>query len=124
MSVPAVVLGVFFVVVALLDAFESVVLPRTVQRSIRLRTVFYFFSSVLYSATGRLKKTSSLRQALLVAFAPINFLALITAWALLMIMGFTLIHWGVGTPLTNPAETGHFGSYFYFSGVTFFTLGY
>ncbi len=124
MSVPAVALGIFCVVLAVVDAIESVVLPRTVDRSIRLRTVFYYFSSVLYAATGRLPKKSSIRQALLVAFAPINCLALITAWALLMILGFTLIHWGCATPFVSSAETGRFTSYFYFSGVTFFTLGY
>jgi len=95
-----------------------------VQRSIRLRTIFYYFSSVFYSATGRLPKKSSMRQALLVAFAPLNFLSLITAWAMLMIIGFTLVHWGVRTPLNNSTETGNFVSYLYFSGVTFFTLGY
>ena len=124
MSVPAIILGVFLVVLSLLDAFESVVLPRTVQRSIRLRTVFYYFSAVFYKTAGRLPKASSLRQALLVTFAPFNFLSLITAWAFLLILGFTLVHWGVQTPLINPGDTGHFISYFYFSGATFFTLGY
>jgi len=124
MSVPAVILGAFCVIVSLVDAFESVVLPRSVQRSIRLRTVFYYFSSVAYTATGKLPKKWKLRQALLNGFAPINFLLLITAWATLMITGFTLVHWGLATPLTNPAESGQFGSYFYFSGVTFLTLGY
>ena len=124
MSVPAVILGAFLVIVSLIDAFESVVLPRTVQRSIRLRTIFYFLSAVLYKATGRLPKQFLLRQSMLVAFAPINFLLLISAWAFLMITGFTLIHWGLGTPMINDGETGHFGSYYYFSGVTFLTLGY
>ena len=124
MNIPAVFLGVFLVVVSLLDAFESVVLPRTVRRSIRLRTIFYYLSAIVYSATGRLPKRSTLRQALLVAFAPLNFLSLIMAWAILMIIGFTLVHWGVRTPLTNPNETGDFISYLYFSGATFFTLGY
>jgi len=108
----------------LIDAFESVVLPRTVQRSIRLRTIFYFFSSAFYAATGRIPKKYKVRQALLVAFAPINFLSLISAWACLMILGFTLIHWGCATQLVNPAENGNFWSYLYFSGVTFVTLGY
>ncbi len=124
MSVCAVILGILLVITSLLDAFESVVLPRTVQRSFRLRTVFYYFSSVLYAASGRLPKNSSLRQALLVAFAPLNFLSLIATWAVLLIFGFTLIHWGLTTSLTNPVEVGNFSSYFYFSGVTFLTLGY
>jgi len=124
MSVPAIILGIFCVALALLDAFESVVLPRTVQRSIRLRTIFYYFSSVIYAATGRIPKKYRIRQALLVAFAPINFLTLILAWACLMIIGFTLIHWGCATPLVNAEENGQFSSYLYFSGVTFFTLGY
>lgn len=124
MSIPAVILGAFCVILSLVDAFESVVLPRSVQRSIRLRTLFYFFSSVVYSATGKMPKRWKFRQALLQAFAPINFLLLISAWATLMITGFGLIHWGLLTPLLNPAENGSFGSYFYFSGVTFLTLGY
>jgi uncharacterized membrane protein len=73
---------------------------------------------------GKLPKKFLFRQSILVAFAPINFLLLISAWAWLMILGFSLIHWGLGTPLVNPSETGSFGSYFYFSGVTFLTLGY
>jgi len=124
MSVPAIILGIFCVFVALIDAFESVVLPRTVQRSIRLRTVFYYFSSVIYYATGRIPKKYKIRQALLVAFAPINFLTLIAAWACLMIIGFTLIHWGYQTPLVDPKEDGQFMAYLYFSSATFFTLGY
>jgi len=124
MSVPAIILGIFCVLVALVDAFESVVLPRTVQRSIRLRTVFYYFSAVIYAATGRIPKKFKIRQALLVAFAPINFLTLIIAWACLMILGFTLIHWGYGTPLVVQKDSGQFLAYLYFSGATFFTLGY
>ncbi len=124
MNAYAIILGIFCVVVALVDAFESVVLPRSVRRSIRLRTIFYFLSAVIYAGIGRIPKKFRARQALLVAFAPISFLSIIAAWACLMIIGFTLIHWGCRTPLINPAENGSFKSYFYFSGATFFTLGY
>lgn len=124
MSVPAIILGVFCVLVGLVDAFESVVLPRTVRRSIRLRTLFYFISGFLYTGAASIPKRFKVRQALLVAFAPVSFLTLITAWACLIIIGFTLIHWGSATPLVNPAENGDFGAYLYFSGATFFTLGF
>ena len=52
---------------------------------------------------------------------------LVGLWAAGLILGFALLHASVGTVLTSPgsegAEIGFF-TYVYFSGTTFFTLGY
>ncbi len=46
-------------------------------------------------------------------------------WAAGLVVGFGLLHWSLGTPLILPPGTDNsFGTYLYFSGVTFFTLGY
>lgn len=117
----AVVLGVACVLVVLMDAFETIVLPRTVMRRLRLSNLFFTISGRIYLRLGRMSR-GSLRQTLLVAFAPLNLLALIFCWALLMILGWALLHWGLGTPLGKEVATLPIA--LYFSGVTFFTLGY
>ncbi len=47
---------------------------------------------------------------------------LVVLWAAGLITGFALLHWSLGTAL-SVADAG-FGAYLYFSGTTFFTLGY
>lgn len=121
MSLLALLLGVFFVVIVLLDAFETVVLPRTVMRRVRLSNLVYTYSSRLYHWFGRMRPGTT-RQSLLVAFAPILLLTLMTLWALLLMVGFALIHWGAGTKF-HGSEHEFFGD-MYFSGVTFLTLGF
>src|SRR4029077_10579685 len=42
-----------------------------------------------------------------------------------LIAGFALLHWSLGTSLSVPNGADNtFGTYLYFSGTTFFTLGY
>ena len=97
-------------------------LPRTVKRPIRLTNLFFIFSrrAFLYIAG---KKRTPRRQTLLVAFAPLMLFALILCWAMLLIFGFALL----GAGIQMPFQMGHpagFEDRLYFSGVTFFTLGY
>jgi hypothetical protein len=47
---------------------------------------------------------------------------LVVLWAVGLIVGFALLHWSLGTAL-SAADAG-FGDFLYFSGTTFFTLGY
>lgn len=126
MPVLSVIIGVFLVLVVLVDAFETVVLPRTVKRTIRLSNVFFQIAGKVYLGIGRIKP-GGVRQGLLVAFAPLSLLILISLWALLMVIGWGLIHYGNGTPLgSTPLGLGGntLATDLYFSGVTFLTLGY
>src|SRR5439155_18974419 len=51
--------------------------------------------------------------------------ALVVVWAAGLITGFALLHWSMDTGLSLPARTDDsFATYWYFSGTTFFTLGY
>ena len=57
-------------------------------------------------------------------FGPLSILVLLGVWAVVLIVGFALLHWAIGTPLGGQAGIPGLGTYAYFSGVTFFTLGY
>ena len=62
------------------------------------------------------------RTGFLSAFGPLSLFVLVVLWAAGLITGFALLHWSLGTAL-SVADAG-FGAYLYFSGTTFFTLGY
>ncbi len=83
---------------------------------------FFKVSRWTFEGIARLPR-SNWRQTALVGFAPITLFALIAVWAILLIFGFTLM----GDALQVPFHLGQphdFGNRLYFSGVTFFTLGY
>lgn len=121
MRVLATLVGVVLILAVLLDAFETVVLPRTVMRRVRLSLFFFEITWRLYQFYGRMKPGPR-RQALLNSFGPFNLIVLITTWALCCVLAFALVHLGLRTPF-HGHEDGFVGL-LYFSGVTFFTLGF
>ena len=48
---------------------------------------------------------------------------LIGLWATGLVVGFSLIDWGIRAAATSPNNSPVYGSYLYMSGTTFFTLG-
>ena len=64
------------------------------------------------------------RNSFLSFFGPLSVLVLIGAWAVGLIFGFALLQWSLGSQLRSPGEGALFPVYLYFSGVTFFTLGF
>jgi hypothetical protein len=67
----------------------------------------------------------SARDQFLGVYGPLAVLLLVALWAALLVLGFALLLWGTGTALIGPddGEPG-FGTVLYFSGVTFFTIGF
>jgi hypothetical protein len=115
---PAVVL----IAVVLLDAFEVVLLPRRVRHGFRLARLFYRVSWIIGRATSRLIPASPWRTGYLSAFGPLSLFVLLMLWAVGLIAGFALLDWSLGIALSVPNAS--LGDCLYFSGTTFFTLGY
>jgi len=122
-NVGALFVGIAFVFIALLESFETVILPRTVKRGVRITHLFLALSRVVFRRLARLRP-GDFRNAMLGAFGPLTLILLIATWATLLIAGFGLIFWGANVPFTDPAANGSLFLHLYFSGVTFFTLGY
>jgi Ion channel len=119
------VLGVVMIGVVLIDAFESVLLPRRVTHAFRLVRLFYRASWPAWQAIGaRLFASPKGRESFLSWFAPLSFLLLFVTWAIGIIFGFTLLHWGFHTEMSTADPNRTAVSYLYFSGATFFTVGY
>jgi Ion channel len=109
---------------ALLEGFETMVLPRRVTRGVRWTRLFYRTSWTLWRAAGRHLAPGKRREYFLSVFGPFSLLGLFASWVLSLILGFALLHWSLGTTLTAPEGAAGLGTYLYLSGVTFFTLGY
>jgi Ion channel len=123
-SIVAVIFGVVIVWAVLLDAFETVVLPRRVTRHFRLTAWFYRRTWIPWRRMAGLIKTTSRQQNFLGYFGPLSLILLLGFWAAGLIFGFALMQYGIGghEQLNNEALT--FGRIMYHSGETFFTLGY
>ena len=115
-------LGLAIILIVLADALETIVLPRTVSRSLRLARLYFRFTAIFYRAIGRLRR-GPVRQQLLLAFAPVSLLSLIVLWAILLVVGFGMVSYGLHIPLGASGEL-RLDDYLYYSGVTFFTLGF
>jgi voltage-gated potassium channel Kch len=124
MAVMMSLVGIVLILVMLLDAFETMLLPRRVKRQFRLARLYYLHSWTPWAALAGLIRSGKRRHTFLSVFGPLSILGLISLWATGLIIGFGLLHWGLGTPLAGKEEGVGLGYYAYFSGVTFFTLGY
>ena len=117
--------GIALIFIILMDAFETVVLPRRINRSFfRISASFYKKTWRLWTRVGRHIKAASRREAFLAYFGPLSVFPLLGFWALGLIVGFACVQYGLGEHLTLANEKITFGKVVYLSGETFFTLGY
>jgi Ion channel len=123
-SIIAAVFGIAILWVVLLDAFETVVLPRRVTRHFKLTAWFYRRTWIPWSRVARAIKTTARQQNFLGYFGPLSLILLMCFWASGLIFGFSLIQYGIGGHEQLSGEPLSFGKIVYHSGETFFTLGY
>jgi len=120
----AIVFGAAILWVVLLDAFETVVLPRRVLRNFRLTAYFYRRTWIPWRKIASRIKPASRQQNFLGYFGPLSLILLLGFWAAGLIFGFALIQYGIGGHEQLSGERLNFGKILYHSGETFFTLGY
>jgi Ion channel len=123
-NILAAIFGIVIICVVLLDAFETVVLPRRVTRHFRLTAWFYRRTWIPWRAAARRIKTFSRQQGFLGYFGPLSLITLLVFWATTLILGFALVQFGIGEHEQLSREPITFGRLVYHSGQTFFTLGY
>ncbi len=123
MHIFALVVGLILILMVLLDAFETIVLPRTVRRAIRVTSIYTWAVSRAYTSLGKMRRCSR-RQTLLNGFAPMMLLGLIVMWTVAIVFGFALVYWGARNSLNTNHDIAGLAKTLYFSGGTFFTLGF
>jgi hypothetical protein len=113
------VLGFAIVAIILLEAFETIILPRRVSRRFRLTRMFYLSTWKPWRAIAR-KLRGKTRENFISFYGPASLLVLFAVWATVLIIGFGFLYYNAARhdPTHPPLETC-----FYLSGTTFFTLG-
>jgi len=125
MSVVGVLVAIGLIVGIVIDTFEVVVLPRRVNHGFRLSRIYYLSAWAAWRAAACRLPAGRTRSGFLGAFGPLSLFGLMSIWAMGLIVGFAILHASLGTDEAWPDEGGRgFFAHLYFSGTTFFTLGY
>jgi Ion channel len=124
MRIVATIAGVLIILAVLLDAFETIVLPRRVQRHFRISAWFYRHTWIPWRRLTSRIQSASRRENVLGYFGPLSLIILLMLWAAGLIFGFALVQYGAGEHVQLSNERITFGELIYLSGETFFTLGY
>ncbi len=123
-NVPAIIFGVVIIFVVLLDAFETIVLPRRVTRQFKLTAWFYRRTWIPWRKIARHIQTPSRQQSFLGYYGPLSLFMLLGFWATGLVFSFALLQYGIGGHEQLGNEPITFARILYHSGETFFTLGY
>ncbi len=129
MRVAALILGIFFLAAAGLDTFQTIILPRRPSGRLRITRIFFILTWRPWSALARRVKNKNLREEVYGIYGPASLILLLALWALVLMVGFALLYFAIGSPFQDmtraPAVDAFqlFRSDVYVSGTTLFTLG-
>jgi len=116
--------GIACLVLALLDAFQTVILPRRATGRFRITRIFYVATWIPWSWFANKVKHERKRETMLSFYGPLSLVLLIVIWAGALVIGFALIFYALGSPFLDPlGRTVGLRSDLYVSGTTLFTLG-
>jgi hypothetical protein len=119
----AAILGAVMVLVVMLDAFETIVLPRRSARRIRPARIYYIFTWRRWVTIAKKIKRPKQRENFLGYYGPLSLLTLLAYYAAIIIFGYALVYWSLGSAEAPGSGWTRLGYDLYISGATFFTLG-
>lgn len=127
MHLLSLVVGVVFLTTVLLDAFQTIILPRRPVVRFRLTRLFFIATWAPWGRVVRLMRSRKVREQMYSYYGPLSLLVLFGVWAVSLVTSFALIYFGLHLPFADPAhpatELARLRSSFYVSGSTLFTLG-
>jgi hypothetical protein len=119
----AFIAGSAIISVNLWDAFETLVLPRTPTRKLRLMRLYYETTWRCWAARARKLRSDRRRDAFLAVYGPLSVIGLLTLWASGLVVGFALLQWSQRELLVNLSREPHFFDDLYMSATTLFAFG-
>ncbi len=116
-------LGILCLLVVLLDAFQTIILPRRAAGRLRLTRIFYILTWTPWRFVAVRIHHPRKRETALSFYGPLSLIFLLVVWACGMVFGFSLIYYAMGNPFNDPLQPIGYLSDLYVSGTNFFTLG-
>lgn len=122
----AAIVGFVLILATLLDAFETILVPRRVNHRFRYSRLYYRNGWRLWRRAAAVVPAGRWRESMLSNFGPLSMLGLFISWVASLIFGFACLQWSLARSLLTVNEIAgpqHISSYLYYSGTTYFTLG-
>jgi len=117
------VAGIICILIVLLDAFQTVILPRRAAGRLRLTRLFYIVTWMPWRTVAMRIHHPRKRETVLSFYGPVSLIFLLIVWACGMVFGFSLIYFSLGSPFNDSSRQLSYFSDLYVSGTNFFTLG-
>src|SRR5947208_10807062 len=92
----ALLLSLFVMATVLWEAFETVVLPRTVTRRLRLTRLYFRATWQPWARVAATIDRDSRRERFLAIYGPASLLGLLTVCAVGLVVGFAALLWSTG----------------------------
>ena len=106
------------------EVFETVVLPRKIDRKFRLTRYYYLSTWLVYRSVSERITHPRRRTAFLSVFGPLSLLGLFVVWGVSLTFAFALLNWSIRSSFKLPdRERPSFALDLYVSGTTLTTLG-
>jgi Ion channel len=117
------IVGAVCLFAVLMDAFQTIILPRRATGRFRLTRMFFLVTwRPWVFFTTRLRDVRQ-RESAFSYYGPMSLIFLLAMWAGMMVVGFALMYYALGSPFVDSAAGTGFKSDVYVSGTTLFTLG-
>lgn len=118
------IIATALILIVLLDAVETIILPRRVNRKFRLTRFFYLATWMPWRWLAKRISKKKSREAFLGFYGPISLLLLIFMWSVGLICSFGGLQWAMGSHVVSgDGSAPNLFIDLYMSGTTFFTLG-
>jgi len=123
MQVVTLIAGIVCLFGVLLDAFQTIILPRRASGRFRLTRIFYVLTWRPWVFCTRRIRNPRRRESAFSFYGPLSLIVLLVVWASAMVVGFALVFYALGNPFNDAMQSPGFRSDLYVSGTTIFTLG-
>ena len=129
LRVLALIAGVLCLLAVLVDAFQTIILPRRPSGRFRITRIFFIATWWPWRTFAERTRDARAREQIYSAYGPLSLILLLLLWAMLLVFGFGLFYYALGTPFTDVlgVQSAHglseFRTDLYVSGTTLFTLG-
>ncbi len=128
MSFFALLAGAVLLTVVLLDAFQSIILPRRPVGRFRITRLFFLSTWQPWKWLAPAWRSRASREQFYSIYGPLSLLVLFFLWALLLTTGFGLVFFALRLAFHDPllrdaSQWERLRSCLYVSGTTIFTLG-
>ena len=115
--------GIVCLLAVLLDAFQTIILPRRATGRFRLTRIFYITTWKPWVFFARRIHNPRKRETAFSYYGPLSLIFLLVVWAAAMVVGFALIYYSLGSPFNDATQQAGIRTDLYVSGTTIFTLG-